>query len=70
VSKWNPNTLRVHVLLARSYPEPLTCRQIAAGLDVGVRVAQRAIDRAKASGAIRPTRSMNQGRVFAYTVNV
>jgi DNA-binding transcriptional regulator LsrR (DeoR family) len=66
----NPNTLRVHTLLASSYPIPLTSRQIGRLLGMEAVVARKAVFKAKESGSIKAVRRIDHGLGYAYTVDV
>jgi hypothetical protein len=66
----NPNTLRVHTLLASSYPIPLTSRQIGRLLGMDPGTARMAVSRARTSGSIKAVRRIDHGLGYAYTVNV
>jgi hypothetical protein len=66
----NPNTLRVHTLLASSYPIPLTSRQIGRLLGMEPGTARMAVSRARTSGLLKAVRRTDHRIGYAYTVNV
>lgn len=63
-----PVTFRMHQALAASAPEPLTGRELAQRLGVGLRTVDRALSRNLKAGCILPTRRLDGLQGCAYTV--
>lgn len=63
-----PVTLRLHQALAASAPEPLTGRELAQRLGVGLRTVERALSQNLKAGSVVPRPRLDDLQGHAYTV--
>ena len=65
-----PNTLKLHRLLAASYPEPIDHADLVRRLSLPARALDRAISHCVANGSVRRVRRLCACKGYAYTVAV